>query len=113
MFRDMRRCWHLRLQIASLEYHHQLSKKKVSEALEEPEKLSVRDALGIVMITHGEEIGEESAFGTFAFLFAKGGLLLEHELHTHALLLLLPPGVGMTMTVVVVCGLSTCVQVRP
>lgn len=79
MFRDMWRCWYSRLQIASLEYHHQLSKKKVSEAIDEAEKLSVRDALGIVMITHGEEIGDESAFGTSTVLLAIVGTRTPHS----------------------------------
>jgi hypothetical protein len=43
-------------------YHRFLSKKK--EILpEESAKLSARDAFGIVMISHGEEFGEESGFG--------------------------------------------------
>ena len=43
-------------------YYRFLSKKK--EILpEESAKLSARDAFGIVMISHGEEFGEESAFG--------------------------------------------------
>ena len=45
-------------------YHRFLSKKKALEVVpEEPEKLSARDAFGIVMIGHGEEFGEDSAFG--------------------------------------------------
>jgi hypothetical protein len=44
-----------------------LSKKK--EILpEESAKLSARDAFGIVMISHGEEFGEESAFGAVVSL---------------------------------------------
>ena len=51
-----------RLQLVSDNYHRFMSKKK--EILpEEPAKLSARDAFGIVMISHGEEFGEESAFG--------------------------------------------------
>lgn len=43
-------------------YHRFLSKKK--EILpEESAKLSARDAFGIVMISHGEEFGDDSAFG--------------------------------------------------
>ena len=45
-------------------YYRFLSKKKALEAIpEESEKLSARDAFGIVMIAHGEEFGEDSAFG--------------------------------------------------
>lgn len=46
-------------------YQRFLSKKKDLEALpEEPDKLSARDALGIVMISHGDELGSTSAFGS-------------------------------------------------
>ncbi|CCM01681.1 uncharacterized protein FIBRA_03745 [Fibroporia radiculosa] len=58
------RLWVYRLHTASEEYHYSLSKKKDSEALGEGEKLLPIDALGIVMIKHGEEFGEDSAFGT-------------------------------------------------
>lgn len=45
-------------------YYRFLSKKKALEVVpEEPDKLSARDALGIVMIGHGEEFGDDSAFG--------------------------------------------------
>lgn len=53
----------IRLHVASHDYHHALSKKKISEAIETDEKLLPIDALGVVMIQHGEEFGEESAFG--------------------------------------------------
>lgn len=54
-----------RLHVASEEYHYSLSKKKVSEAVDTEEKLLSIDALGVVMIQHGEEFGDESAFGIF------------------------------------------------
>ena len=50
-----------RLQIVSDNYYRFLSKKKALG--DEPGKLSARDAFGIVMISHGEEFGEDSAFG--------------------------------------------------
>ena len=51
-----------RLQLVSENYYRLLSKKK--EILpEESSKLSASDAFGIVMISHGEEFGEDSAFG--------------------------------------------------
>lgn len=57
-----------RLQTVSDNYHRFLSKKKALDvAPEEPDKLSARDAFGIVMIAHGEEFGEDSAFGTSLF----------------------------------------------
>lgn len=53
----------VRLQAASEDYHHVLSKKKDSPSSGETEKLMPLDALGIVMVTHGEEYGDDSAFG--------------------------------------------------
>ena len=53
----------LRLQLASDEYQHAISKKKESEAIDGDEKLLAIDALGCVMIQHGEEFGDDSAFG--------------------------------------------------
>ncbi|KAI0060153.1 BAR-domain-containing protein [Artomyces pyxidatus] len=61
---DLRREGVRRLHIAAGQYHRNISKKKLSEALDDPDKFLPRDALGIVMITHGEEFGEESLFGT-------------------------------------------------
>jgi len=40
-----------------------LSKKKLNEALDEAEKLLPIDALGVVMIVHGEEYPGDSVFG--------------------------------------------------
>lgn len=51
------------LQAASEDYYHVLSKKKESPFSGEAEKLMPLDALGIVMVTHGEEYGDDSAFG--------------------------------------------------
>ena len=54
-----------RLQVTSTDFHDVLVKKKDSEALlEEKEKLLPIDSFGIVMMQHGEEFGEESAYGT-------------------------------------------------
>lgn len=41
-----------------------LSKKRESPSSGEAEKLMPLDALGIVMVTHGEEYGDDSAYGT-------------------------------------------------
>lgn len=61
-----------RLQIVSDNYHRFLSKKKALDDLpEEPGKVSARDAFGIVMISHGEEFGEDSAFGTLPLRLAR------------------------------------------
>lgn len=54
----------LKLQAAAEDYQHVLSKKKESTAAQETEKLMPLDVLGIVMISHGEEFGDDSAFGT-------------------------------------------------
>ena len=57
-----------RLQIVSDNYYRFLSKKKALDDLpEEPGKLSARDAFGVVMISHGEEFGDDSAFGVSLF----------------------------------------------
>ena len=53
----------IRLIVASEEYHHALSKRKQSQVLDEGEKMLPVDSLGIVMIVHGEEFGEDSIFG--------------------------------------------------
>ena len=56
----MSRC---RLDIASDDYRHYLLKKKVSEVTGSEDKVLALDALGVVMIKHGEEFGEDSAYG--------------------------------------------------
>ncbi|EGO02912.1 hypothetical protein SERLA73DRAFT_165839 [Serpula lacrymans var. lacrymans S7.3] len=61
---DLRKEGLLRMQTVSEVYHRALSKKKESAAAHETEKLMPIDALGIVMITHGEEFGEDSEYGT-------------------------------------------------
>jgi hypothetical protein len=61
---ELRREGIQRLTIASRDYHHSLVRKKESLAAGETEKLLPLDAQGIVMIQHGEEFGEESAYGT-------------------------------------------------
>jgi len=58
----------IRLQAAAEDYHHLLSKKKESTVTQETEKLMPLDALGVVMISHGEEFGDDSAFGTLTLL---------------------------------------------
>ncbi|KAJ2986641.1 hypothetical protein NUW54_g9692 [Trametes sanguinea] len=51
------------LHIASDDYRRYLEKKKLSEAVDHADKLLAIDALGVVMIKHGEEFGENSAYG--------------------------------------------------
>ena len=56
----------IRLLVASEGYYHILSKKKASDSLmETTEKLLPIDTLGLVMISHGEEFGQDSSFGAF------------------------------------------------
>ena len=53
-----------RLLAASNAYHHCLSKKReCSPFLDDPAEYLPVDALGMVMILHGEEFPEDSAFG--------------------------------------------------
>ncbi|KAJ3480054.1 hypothetical protein NLI96_g8628 [Meripilus lineatus] len=60
---ELRRQGLLKLHVTSEVYHHSLSKKKECEVLP-GDKLLPLDSLGVVMIQHGEEFGDESAFGT-------------------------------------------------
>ena len=55
----------IRLLVASEGYYHILSKKKASDSLTVAEKLLPIDTLGLAMINHGEEFGQESSFGVF------------------------------------------------
>jgi hypothetical protein len=48
---------------ASEAYHRALTRKEASEALKEDEKLLPIDTLGIIMIQHGGQFGEDSTFG--------------------------------------------------
>lgn len=53
----------IRLHSASHEYHGYLHKKKEYTSVEEGVKMLPIDALGAVMMAHGEEFGHDSAFG--------------------------------------------------
>ena len=46
-------------------------KKKLSEVAEQEEKLLAVDGLGVVMIKHGEEFGEDSAYGQSLVSFGR------------------------------------------
>ncbi|EIW74787.1 BAR-domain-containing protein [Coniophora puteana RWD-64-598 SS2] len=61
---DLRKEGLIRLHMAAEDYHHTLSKKKESPAVQENEKLMPIDTFGIVMLNHGEEFGDQSAFGS-------------------------------------------------
>ncbi|KAJ7250534.1 hypothetical protein B0H12DRAFT_664538 [Mycena haematopus] len=60
---ELRRDGAQRLFLASETFHRNLAKRKDNGALDDAEKLMPIDALGIVMIIHGEEFGEDSPFG--------------------------------------------------
>ncbi|KAJ7684416.1 hypothetical protein DFH06DRAFT_1462756 [Mycena polygramma] len=60
---ELRRDGAQRLFMASEAYHRNLAKKKEADALDDAEKLLPVDTLGIVMIIHGEEFGQDSPFG--------------------------------------------------
>ncbi|KAI0753691.1 hypothetical protein C8Q74DRAFT_1306365 [Fomes fomentarius] len=68
---ELRRQGLWRLDVASDDYRHYLMKKKLSEAVENEEKLLAVDALGVVMIKHGEEFGEDSAYGQSLVSFGR------------------------------------------
>ncbi|KAG5637443.1 hypothetical protein H0H81_004552 [Sphagnurus paluster] len=61
---ELRREGANKLLVASEAYQHALSKKKKNDGLEDADKLLPVDTLGIVMVVHGEEFGDDSAFGT-------------------------------------------------
>jgi hypothetical protein len=61
----------VRLYFATETYQKYLSKKKLNEALDEAEKLLPIDALGVVMIVHGEEYPDESVFGNSLVKFGR------------------------------------------
>ena len=51
------------------EYCSSLSRKKFSEAMTEPEKLLAVDALGVVMISHGQELSDDNRYGELFYPF--------------------------------------------
>jgi len=68
---DLRKNGAQKLLLAAEAYHHALSKKSLCEALSDSDKLLPIDALGIVMIMHGDEFPEDSAFGTSLAKFGR------------------------------------------
>ncbi|KAL1938287.1 hypothetical protein VTO73DRAFT_11738 [Trametes versicolor] len=68
---ELRRQGLSKLDLASEDYRHYLQKKKFSEAIENADKLLAVDALGVVMIKHGEEFGEDSAYGQSLVSFGR------------------------------------------
>ena len=60
-----------RLHAAAETYHHSLAKKKESEVIEDNDKLLPIDILGIAMISHGEDFGDDSEFGSALVRFGR------------------------------------------
>ncbi|KAF9007018.1 hypothetical protein BDQ17DRAFT_1389154 [Cyathus striatus] len=61
---EMRKVGAERMFMASEGFYSSLSKKKINLAFNDTDKLLPIDTLGVIMIIHGEEYGEESPFGT-------------------------------------------------
>ncbi|KAI1795384.1 BAR-domain-containing protein [Ganoderma leucocontextum] len=68
---ELRRQGLWRLDVASDEYRRYLLKKKPSEVTGSEDKVLAMDALGAVMIKHGEEFGEDSAYGQSLVSFGR------------------------------------------
>ncbi|KAF9074886.1 hypothetical protein BDP27DRAFT_1316132 [Rhodocollybia butyracea] len=82
---ELRRNGVERLLLASKGYHHSLTKKKDNLALEDPEKLLPLDTLGIVMITHGDEFGSDSEFGSCLAKFGRAHCKIATLQETYAI----------------------------
>ena len=65
-----------RLYNACGEYHGYLQKKKEYSSVEEGVKMLPVDALGAVMMSHGEEFGPDSAFGVLLLFWIRFRQLL-------------------------------------
>ncbi|KAF8514414.1 hypothetical protein BU17DRAFT_68354 [Hysterangium stoloniferum] len=68
---ELRRTGIQRLYTASGEYHGYLHKKKEYPDVEEGVKMLAVDALGAVMMSHGEDFGDDSAFGQCLIRFGR------------------------------------------
>lgn len=56
--------WFDRLHIASRDYLEYISQQKQSDAAPGEDPMMATEALGVVMIGHGEDLGDASALGT-------------------------------------------------
>jgi hypothetical protein len=65
------------LQLAAEQYHRSISKKKLSIALDDPDKVLPRDAFGMIMVRHGEDFADDSLLGISSFI-----LLLSSALYS-------------------------------
>ncbi|KAL4244252.1 hypothetical protein ABKN59_010043 [Abortiporus biennis] len=82
---ELRRQGLWKLHVTSSNYKHVLSKKKDCEVLPDEGKLHPVDALGIVMIQHGEEFGDESAFGNSLVSMGRAQCKIATLQETHAI----------------------------
>ncbi|KAI0298970.1 hypothetical protein B0F90DRAFT_1818303 [Multifurca ochricompacta] len=57
--------------LAAEQYHKSISKKKLSLALDDPEKFLPREAFGISMAQHGEDFAEDSLLGQALVSFGR------------------------------------------
>ncbi|KZV86090.1 BAR-domain-containing protein [Exidia glandulosa HHB12029] len=73
---ELRRIGVERLHMATRDYHRYLLKKRQTDALDEPQKIMPVETLGLVMINHGEEFGDESAFGQSLVKYGRAQLKL-------------------------------------
>ncbi|KAH9039126.1 hypothetical protein EDB85DRAFT_1930788 [Lactarius pseudohatsudake] len=60
-----------RLQLAAEQYHRSISKKKLSIALDDPDKVLPRDAFGVTMVRHGEDFADDSLLGQALVKFGR------------------------------------------
>ena len=51
------------LQVSSSDYHAYVSRKIPSEGTRGEDKLMHTEALGVVMVNYGQELGDDSEFG--------------------------------------------------
>ena len=56
------------LQLAAEQYHKSISKKRVSHALDDPDKFLPREAFGTTMVRHGEDFAEDSLLGNYGII---------------------------------------------
>ncbi|KAI0297976.1 hypothetical protein BC826DRAFT_139422 [Russula brevipes] len=60
-----------RWQLAAEQYHKSITKKKLSPALDESDKLLPREAFGITMVRHGEDFADDSVLGQALTVFGR------------------------------------------
>lgn len=68
---DVRKEGLQRLQLAAEQYHRSIFKKKLSIALDDPDKVLPRDAFGMTMVRHGEDFADDSLLGQALVRFGR------------------------------------------